>query len=136
MAKKKDGTFELPCTFGNASFGDERASIGVKVSRGNLTVTTADKTLTCKRLSMKLIANLNGNGNNGQTSMTPDDCHEMDATADVKGFNASGKRIGFTLSFLLNSIDVGTLAGMAKRDGRLEIQGVEDLPESDEEGED
>lgn len=134
MAKKKpesDALLELPVSFGNLNVGDETARLGVSVSRGALTVSQADKHLCGKRLTGEILARTNGaQADQGALPGLVDDI-TVEGVFDVGGFTASPKKIGFGLTFLLSASDVTQLARFARREGRVTITGIENIPDDE-----
>jgi hypothetical protein len=139
MAKTKKGAAELtlPVAYGNVSVGDKTARIGLTIHRGNLNITAADKTFTDKRLSCEITAKPNGDapGQNTLPGMEGSGIASLTGVADVKGIRATGSAFNIGLTFNLKMIDVKTLAGFAKREGDLIVNGIEEIPEEDK-GED
>jgi hypothetical protein len=130
MAKKgkKSAVTTLSGSFGNVNIGESTASIRLTVSRANLDVLDADTLLCGRRLRGKLVVGLSGDLSGQQTLPGMPD-PEIEGTFDVKGYGVSPKAIGFGLTFSLDRLDLKTLAGMAKRDGKLLIEGSEALPD-------
>lgn len=133
-AKAAPGPMELPVHFSNVSIGDTTCRIGVGISRGNITVAQADASMCGRRLTGKLIAQKNGDAP-GQAALPGIPDPELEGIFDVKGFSVTTKRLSIGLTFALAGMDLATLAGLAKRDGRLIINKVEDLDSDDEEEE-
>lgn len=136
MAKKKDAEapiLELPVSFGNVNVGDKTARVGVTVPRTSLSVSSADKNLCGKRLTVHLLARA-GDGQAGQESIPGLEGAdlELSGVADVKGFGVGPKTISAGLTFSIESIDVPTLARMAKRDGVVTVVGIQDIPEGEQ----
>jgi hypothetical protein len=129
MAKKKELLLDIPVAFGNVSIGDLTARLGVTIDRGSLTVSKADKDLCCRRLTGKIIARPNGVKGDQDPLPGVGDDFELKGIFDVKGFSTTGKKIGVGLTFSLDGIDVSNLAHFAKREGMLQVDGIEDLPE-------
>lgn len=141
MAKKKaeetaTPILELAVSFGNVNVGDKTARVGVTIPRSSLSVSSADKNLCGKRLTVHLLARAGG-GQADQESIPGLEGAdlELSGVADVKGFGVGPKTISAGLTFSIESIDVPTLARMAKRDGVVTVVGIQDIPEG-EEGED
>jgi len=123
-AKNSKPVKEFPVSYGNVSFGDRTASVGLSISRGNCTVNEADKAFTGKRLTMTMFAGPPGSG--GTPSAFADGDLEVTAVFDSTGFSAKSKKIGLTVSAMLEDIDPATFSQFAKRDGRIEIASIED----------
>ena len=125
---------ELPVTFGNLSIGETTARLGIRVSRGNLTVSKADKHLCCKRLSCTIIARSNG-AQADQESLPGIDAgdEEINAVCDVKGYSVGGKTISLGLTLMLSMVSIEKLSHFPKREGRVLIESaVEIEPEDDD----
>ena len=141
MAKKnKESVMELPVSYGGLSVGDKTARIGVSISRGNLSITKADKAFCCKRLDVSIKAMSNGAQADNQPlpGMEGSDW-EVGGVADVKGWSTNGKSITFGLTFNLENVEVETLSHFPKREGTLVVDAVEDIPEeegADDDGDD
>lgn len=124
---------EIACSYANVNIGDKTARLGISTSRGNLTVSQADKQLCGKRLTGKLLARRGGGGSDQQSLPGAEDDIEIQAVFDVKGFGVTGKNISFGATFALASIDVETLAHFAKTSGIVYILEAADIPEGEEE---
>lgn len=129
-AKAEPAVLELPVAFSNVSIGDKTCRVGVTVSRVSLTVSQADKNLCGRRLTGKLVPLANGDAP-GQTYMDGTGPAELAGIFDVKGFSATTKHIGFGLTFMLEGLDLTTIAGLAKRDGSLIVNDIQEIPEED-----
>jgi len=137
MAKKKPvpaNVLELPVEYGQVSIGDKTTRIGVNVDRSELKVSDADKQLCEKRLTGRIITRPPGNPEQGTLPGVDLETH-LAGVFDVKGFSVTSDKISFGLTFALASIDVSVLAHFAKRSGRLIVEAVEALPESNGEAE-
>jgi hypothetical protein len=139
MKKTKKGPAELtlPVAYGNVSVGDKTARISLTIHRGNLAITKADATFTDKRLSWEIKARPNGDapGQAALPGMEGSGIMSLTGVADVKGIRATGSAFAIGLTFNLKSIDVKTLAGFAKREGDLIVNGIEEIPDEDKGGE-
>ena len=101
-----------------------------------MTISAADKNLCDMRLTGSLIAKPPGD-QEGQGRLAGMDADlQLQGIFDVKGFSVHTDSLSFGLTFNINGIDRGTLSEFAKRDGRLLIHGVEDIPESAEDDDD
>lgn len=130
MAKKAaevDNMLDLAVSFGNLNVGDKTCRIGCSVARKDLKLTVADKQLCEKRLAGCLISKA-GNPDQPTFDGMNDDL-EIEGVFDVKGFNVSGEHISFGLTFAIKSIDVAMMAHFAKREGRLMVKSIEEIPE-------
>lgn len=119
--------FALMVSYGNLSVGDLTARLGITVARENISIDDADITLCGKRLTGKIMARPPGTRADQNTMFDSD--ISVDGTFDVKSFSVNAKRIGFSLTFVLASIDIKTLTQFAKREGVIEIETVEELPD-------
>lgn len=141
MAKKKTESngatlaLDLIVSFGNVSIGDKTARIGVAVDRSSLTVSNADKSLCGRRLTGKIVSQPAGDAP-GQETLPGFESGNTDlATSfDVKSFSVTPKNIAFGLTFSLRDLDIGLLGNFAKRNGRLQVSEITDLPEDEEGG--
>lgn len=107
--------------------------LGVKTGRGNLTLTQADKALSGKRLTVKLLAR--SAGQSDQQSLPGADADlQVTGIADVKGFGVTARHFTFGLSFVVGQIDLTILDQFPKRAGTVTIVNVEDMPEDEENG--
>jgi hypothetical protein len=131
-AKRIDKGQSIPVTFGNVTFGEEIASIGVKIDRVHFSPQKADETFCGRRIQGTIAAGPCG-GNSGQRVMWSDLDHRIDATLESKGVSLKPEYIRATLNLCLRDIEIETLAQFAKRDGLLLIGEVEDLPDGGKE---
>jgi hypothetical protein len=136
MAKKRDqqsdnGVLDLIVAFGNQGAGDKTARIGVSVPRSLLTISKAEKQFCEKRLTCCLVMAADGaspeQGSLGD--MVPD--IELEAVFDVKSIRFTADEISFGLTGALGSLDVGQLARFAKKQGRLIVNEVAEIPQVD-----
>src|SRR5262245_51049243 len=133
MVKTAKPVLELPCEYGNVGIGDKTCRIGVSVDRAKLKLKTADDNLCCHRLTLKMIGV--PPGDDPEQKRMFDDLQDMDGIADIKGFGVSQGSISFGLTFSKADVDLKQLGGFAKRSGRLEIFGVEEIPDDEDEEE-
>lgn len=135
MAKKM--ILNFPVTYGGVSFGKKTARIGLTVSRDDLKIGVADKNLCDRRL--ELIIKASGNGDQegqGRLEGMEDDL-VLAGVADVKGFGVHAEHISFGLTFNVKALKTASAAGesrlddFASREGRLQIVGVETIPEEE-----
>lgn len=129
-SKSKSEGLEVPCSFKGVNFGDKIVSIGIGISRGNITPALADKTFTSKRLTVKLYAGV-AKSAEGQTTAFADGDLEFEGVADVAGFNAKAKNITSSLAFMIESVDGPLLSKFAKRDGRIVVSKVDEVTGED-----
>jgi len=140
MAKRKSRTsdngnvMDLIVGFGNVNIGDKTARIGITVDRGNLSVSQADQSLCGRRLTGTLIAQPDGDAPGQETFPGMDSGNtELNGSFDVKGFNVTAKNISFGLTFSLKDLEMELLGHFAKRNGRLNITEVAELPDEENE---
>ena len=132
MAKAKpESILELPVTFGGLSVGDKTCRIGMSVSRQNYSVSKADKQLCDRRLTVTLLARSNKAAADQQSLPGMDNDREVEGVIDVKGFAVNGKAISFGGTFCIKDVDLETLTHFPKRDGRMTVTGVEDIPDGE-----
>jgi hypothetical protein len=135
MAKKKPANngdvLDLIVSYGNLNAGDKTARIGVTVSRDKLAISKAEKQFCEKRLACCLVMAPDGaHPDQGSLNGMMDDI-ELEATFDVKSIRFSADEISFGLTGALGSLDVSTLAKFAKKQGRLIVNDVSEIPEVD-----
>jgi len=127
MAKKKpEALLTFPVTYGDVSFGDETARLGVTVERKYLALGKADAHLTNKRLISRITA-VPGSDNPDQQQLITDEA-EVRAAIDVKGFRVSRKFITFGMTFALASVDKLTLCDFSRRSGQFHIEELSEIP--------
>lgn len=136
MAKAKDKPasgvqLEIPCSFGNVNVGDETARISIRISRQSLTLAKADSIFSGKRITGTILARAGGGGPDQESLPGIEDDIEITDTFDVSSFGVSAKRISTGLTVAINSVDVGELAHFAKRDGRLTVRSVGEIPDGE-----
>ena len=149
MAKKKteESLLDLPASFGSVSFGKKTARVGLTVEREHINLSTADKTLCYRRLTVTIFANGEGDQPGQQRLAGMDDNLELVGVADVKSFGVHSTTISFGLTFNSKEIKRTTAKtgiqfnDFAAREGRLMIAQVDEIPEDekkadDEEGDD
>lgn len=125
---KAAAVLDVPVAFGGVSVGDETARIGVTVLRQRLNVDAAEGVFCGRRLTGRILL---CEGDPDQQSFLADADCEVAGVFDCKTFRVGPKEIGAGLTFSLADIDVGDLAGFAKRSGRLLVEGVADLPDEE-----
>jgi hypothetical protein len=135
MSKKKPApngdVLDLIVQFGNMNAGDKSARIGVTISRDKLSVPKAEKQFCEKRLACCLVMAEDGaSPEQGSLGGIVDDV-ELEAVFDVKSIRFSSDEISFGLTGALGSLDVGLLAKFAKKQGRLIVNEVSEIPEVD-----
>lgn len=134
-ANVSTAVLELPVSFGNVSIGEKAARIGVSVDRSRLKIGSADKNLCGHRLTCNIAAV--PAGDDPEQARLFDDSRKLEGVADVKGFAVTTKAVTFGLTFNIEDIDLDTLCHFAKRAGRLVVEGVERIPDEEEDdGED
>jgi hypothetical protein len=129
-AQANESVFDLPCSYGNVSIGDKTCNVKASISRSALKLSEADKKLCEHRLIGRIIAKPAGwqSSQEALPGMSGDDI-EMEGCFDVKGLNVKSSAIGIGLTFSIKDVDVSTLAKFAKRDGRIVVDSIEELPE-------
>lgn len=136
MAKKTqvDDVLDLIVAFGNQSAGDKTARIGVTVSRGDLSLSKAEKNFCERRLRVCIVVKANGWQPDQPALPGMDEMSEeleLEAVFDVKRLSFDGDNISFGLTGALGDLDVGKLAKFAKRTGRLIVREVAEIPEKE-----
>jgi hypothetical protein len=138
MSKKKAGyndqLLDIVVNFGNVGVGDKSARLGVTVSRSLLTVAKAEKQFCEKRLSCCLVIAEDGAPPGQGTLGDVNGDVDLEADFDVKSIRFSSDEISFGLTGMLGSLDVGLLAKFAKKQGRLIVKDVTEIPEVDRKG--
>lgn len=128
-ARQPAAVLELPVSYSNVNIGDETVSVGVKVHRANLRPTQADSQLCGKRLHGRLLAR-SGGAQAEQPSISGMEADvELEGTFDVHSFRVTPKFISFGCTFAIESIRIETMAHFAKREGKLCVYEVADIPE-------
>ncbi len=135
MVGGDDDEMTLPVDFAGVSIGDGTCRVGIRIPRGELSLAKADKTLCGRRLTGRIVLTPNGESPN-QMYMFEDLKHEIRGTFDIKGYNVRPDWISCGLTFAMSEIDPRELASFAKRQGRLLVQGVTDIPTAKGEDED
>lgn len=129
MSKKKtNDALDMLVDFGGVSIGETTARLGVRITRQQLTITTADATFTGKRLSV--VVQL-GNPDPDQKKLF-DVVTEVAGSVDVKRLGVNVDEYATGLTFNLADVDVATLAKFSKGKGRLRVLEVADLPDEGE----
>lgn len=122
--------------FQGVSIGDGTGRLGIKVSRNQLSLSKADRTLCGRRLAGRIAVFANGESPE-QTVMFEGARLEITATFDVKRFSVAPDWYSFGLTFPLLEIDCRELAGFAKKQGRILVDHIETIPsKSSEDDED
>lgn len=133
MATKTKPVLEIGCGYGNVTVGDDTVRVSVVCGRGNLNLSTADRTLCGKRLHVKLLARAAG-GSDQESLPGAESDLEIESHADAMSFLVSRKKISFGLTFAKEGLELATLTQFAKRDGRMSVLSVGTLPKDDEGG--
>ncbi len=128
MAKKKESILSLPVKYGKVSIGENTASIPIKCNLSDLSLAAAYKQLCGKRITGNLEAQSAG-AQAKQKSLVEGANLNISAVFDVKGFSFNKKKISTTISFMLESIDIETLAHFANREGTVTALEIEEMPE-------
>ena len=130
---KKDGAevkpaIDLPVEFGTLSIGDGTTRLGVKISRTKMSLSAADKSLCGRRLTGKVML-IPGTDDPDQTYLVDDmGKHEVESVFDVKRFSVGPEYIGCGLTFARLEIDCNELALFAKKQGRLVVDVIDEIP--------
>lgn len=116
--------------FGGVSFGDKTARLAVAIDREIFDIDHADDMFCDRRLTGVVVL---GHAEDDPKQMLAfDDMeHVVRGVFDVKGFRVSAKAFALGLTFSLQEINRGELAGFAKSAGRLVITNTEDIPEDE-----
>ncbi len=126
--KKTDAVLELPVAYGRVGFGDRTASVGMSIDRANLEAQLADQSFCCRRLTGTIMRQPRGwDAAQKPLPGTADDM-ELSGIFDVASLSLTSKKIGMTLTFALDGLDVQRLASFAKCEGRITITGIAPLP--------
>lgn len=125
MAKRK---ITFPADFSGVSIGDKTARIGVRISRANLQLETADEFFCDRRLTVEIKLFREGE-QQGQKRMIADDNHALSASVDVKGYRVTGDAIGCGFTFSKAEISVQELSNFSKGAGEVFVTGNVELPE-------
>lgn len=129
--KQTAAIFAAAVEYGNVSVGDETARIGVKIARERCNLDTADECFCGRRLLGTIAV---GDDDPDQMRFDFDDAEQtIDGTFDVAGYRVSPKHVTLGLTFALREIEVGDLAGFAKRAGFLRITEAVELPDAEDE---
>lgn len=131
VKEKEQSVFFLPVRFGNVSVGDETTSVGVSISRANLSPAQAERAFCGKRVSIRLMRLEPGTAP-GQATFDGMDGKELEAVFDVSGYSVTPKKIGLTLSTALSSVELADWAALAKQEGKLTVVHVEAIPDEEE----
>src|SRR3990172_2685644 len=124
---KETAVLDVAVQFGNVSFGDATARIALRIDRDKLNDDAAQQAFCGRRLKCRL---LRGDSDTDQSfigDLAVDGA--IEATCDSPRVSFTPKHVAAGLTCALAEIDVGCLAGLAKRPGRLLIETAEDLPD-------
>jgi hypothetical protein len=135
MAKKtksQQPPLTIGCKFNNVLFSDELCKIGIRIGRDKLTLVTASDYLCGRSLTVNLYAE----PGKPETATLPgaESPIELTLNVDCKSFNVKSKSITFGLTTMRKELEknLTTFAKFAQREGRIEINKVEDLEETAE----
>jgi hypothetical protein len=122
--------YKLEASFGSVNFGDTSASCSVKIPLSEFSLAKAHKDF-CER---RLKGEINAKGAAGDAAAQGtlegmDDDVKIKGVFDVAKISVSKKMVSFTVSFSLRDIDRAQLSNIAKRNGFLIVNTVEDIPE-------
>ena len=119
---------DLPVMFGGLSIGDAFARLGVRVDRESIDLTTADEIWCGHRLTGSLV--LGGHDDQGGQQKLVDDLEQkIEGVFDVKRYSVSTTDIAASLSLSLIGLDIAELAKFTKNSGRLQITGIDLIPD-------
>ncbi len=123
---------DIPVIFGGLSIGDALARLGVRADREILILNTADEIWCGHRLTGAIV--LGGHDDqSGQQKLVDDLEHKIEGVFDVKRYSVSPSEIAASLAISLIDLDIAELAKFTKNTGRLQITGIDVIPdESDE----
>jgi hypothetical protein len=123
---------QINVEWGGVSVGDATARLGCAIERGELGMTAFGQIGKAERLFCERRLTVECDTNDGQKRLPGmDDSLTISGSVDVKAYRVTRKAVGLSLTFQLSGIDVGTLAQLAKRSGRLTINHIEDVSEKD-----
>jgi len=129
MAKGESASAEVlnvPVKFTGFSAGDETARLGLVFNRDKLSLNEAEFYLCGARANTTLTLDPNAE-KDGQGQQTFDgDDESVETVVDIKKFTVSPKKIGASLTFNIEEIDIGNVAHLAQRSGKIRIQRVGD----------
>lgn len=122
--------YKLEASFGSVSFGDTSASCSVKIPLSEFSLAKAHKDF-CER---RLKGEINAKGAAGDAASQGalegmDDDVKIKGVFDVAKISISKKMVSFTVSFSLRDVDRAQLSNIAKRNGFLIVNTVEDIRE-------
>lgn len=128
-SKKSDESdpITLPVQFGKVGFGDETASISFAVSRDHLELDTADNILCARRFNCKIILQPKDD-DQAQQYMVDGLRLEVAGSADTTQTSWNRKYIKCGLTFSLSDVEDSELWKFSKKQGRLEISDVDEIP--------
>ena len=126
-ARSDADELNLLVDFLGVSIGDGTGRVGVKISRNQLSLGKADRTLCGRRLTGKITLVTNGEDVD-QALLFEGARQEVNATFDVKRFGVAPDWISCGLTFPLLEIDCRELAAFAKKQGRLIVDEIELIP--------
>lgn len=127
MVSGDEDEVQLPVDFAGVSIGDGTCRVGIRIPRGEMKLSKADQMLCGRRLTGRIVLTPNGESAN-QMYMFKGLKHEIAGTFDIKGYSVRPDWISCGLTFAMSEIDPRELASFAKRQGRLLVQGVTDIP--------
>ena len=114
MAKKHDG-LTLNVSYGNVSFGEDTAAVGVGISRGQFeSLADADALLTKGQLKARL------------TGSAPMFEKPIDAVVTTGTLKVDTESIGVRFSFAISSIDRGDVSWLSKSTGTATLERIGD----------
>jgi hypothetical protein len=128
----EDIIHDIPVMFGGLSIGDAFARLGVRADRESLTLIDANEIWCGHRLTGSVV--LGGHDDqSGQQKLVDDLEHKIDGVFDVKRYSVSPSEIAASLAISLIDLDIAELAKFTKNSGRLQITGIDVIPDESSE---
>lgn len=122
--------------FGSVSIQAEKCSIGCKVKRKDLPITTADKLLTNAQLSATLKCDpAAAHDEDKDQQKLVETSLEMDVVMDCKGFSVRKSELSFTLAAAVDDVNTAKLGAYASQNGSLAIERTGDKQPKPKKGE-
>lgn len=122
----------IPVNFGTVSLGAGTARLGIKVSRSDLSLDTADELFSGRRLNGTII--LRSDEDPKQTKFIDSD-YSLKGAFDVKGFRTTIESFSCGLTFGIREIDLNDVGHFSNGKGRIDIESVDELETDDPEEE-
>lgn len=131
MAKLKK---EIPVTFGGkVSVGETVTNISVTIPRSTISLDDADANLCGRRITgtIRVVPKDVAQGQKSLDGMD-DAANQITGAFDVKSIRVTPESIKFGMAFDKNDVGSADLRGFVKKEGRLKIGGVSDIPGRDD----